>query len=158
MTDDKFYEDLPKKALGAGALFFNESDELLIVKPTYREYWSIPGGVVDKNESPRQSCLREVKEEINLDIPIGRLLCVDYISNQDGKPENLQFVFYGGVLSPDQIKNIQVPQEELSEFKFFKVDNALLLFSAKSRRRFLHCLEALKSDIVVYLENGERIA
>jgi len=34
--------------------------------------------VVDENESPRQGCIREVKEEMGLDIDIKRFLCVSY--------------------------------------------------------------------------------
>ncbi len=33
------YEQLPKKRMAAGALFLNERQEILIVKPAYREFW-----------------------------------------------------------------------------------------------------------------------
>jgi hypothetical protein len=38
--------------MAAGALFFNHRDEILILKPTYRDDWLIPGGVVELDESP----------------------------------------------------------------------------------------------------------
>ena len=55
-----YYESLPKKRMGAGCLFFNERNEVLLVKPTYKPGWEIPGGVVEDNESPKQCCQREV--------------------------------------------------------------------------------------------------
>jgi hypothetical protein len=50
---------------------------------------------------------------------IHKLLCVDYVSDKE-KGENLQFIFYGGVLSDEQIRAIQLPKDELSEYKICK--------------------------------------
>ncbi|MEO0768780.1 MAG: NUDIX hydrolase [Cyanobacteria bacterium J06649_4] len=47
--------------MGAGGLFFDSEGRLLILKPTYRNDWLIPGGVVEANESPRHACMREVR-------------------------------------------------------------------------------------------------
>lgn len=77
---ENYYKNLPKKRMGAGALFFNENNEMLVVKPTYKDHWSIPGGVVEENESPRIACIREVKEEIGLEIRELKFLCVDWTS------------------------------------------------------------------------------
>jgi len=29
-----------------------------------KDHWSIPGGAVDDNESPKQACAREIKDEV----------------------------------------------------------------------------------------------
>jgi 8-oxo-dGTP diphosphatase len=47
---------LPMKDMSVGALVFNEPEELL-VKPTYKDGWEIPGGIVEQDESPTQACL-----------------------------------------------------------------------------------------------------
>jgi ADP-ribose pyrophosphatase YjhB (NUDIX family) len=60
----KYYKNLPKKRMAAGALILNKNNEILIVKPNYRDQWLIAGGVIEENESPKDACLREVKEEI----------------------------------------------------------------------------------------------
>ena len=99
MTDASFYEGLPKKRMAAGALFLDEKGRILVVRPTYKQNWEIPGGTIEEDESPRQACIREVKEELGLDTSIGQLLCVDYTTRTDRKSESLQFVFYGGVLT-----------------------------------------------------------
>ena len=106
--ENQYYKGLPKKRMGVGALFFNEKDELLILKPTYKDYWSIPGGIIDANESPREACIREIKEETGLNISSVKFLCVDYCRNLGNeKGESLQFMFYGGILSENQISNIK---------------------------------------------------
>lgn len=154
MSENKYYKNLPKKRMGAGMLFFNNQGELLIVKPVYKDSWSIPGGVVDDNESPQQACVREVKEEINLDIQPPKFLGVDYVTATNEKSENLQFVFYGGILDSGQIKNIKLPPKELSEYKFLKISAALPLLGEKMQKRISPCLNAIESANHLYLENG----
>ncbi|MEV2220163.1 NUDIX hydrolase [Nocardia vinacea] len=43
---------LPRKRMGAGALFVDDVDRVLLVEPTYMGYWELPGGVVEADESP----------------------------------------------------------------------------------------------------------
>ena len=157
IMNNGFYKTLPKKRMGVGVLLFNESNELLIVKPSYKTHWSIPGGVVDENESPRQAGIRETKEEVGIDIENPRFLCIDYISGDDGKGENLQFMYYGGVLSPEQIREIKIDQDEISEYRFTKAEDAIKFFGEgrKLALRLPKCLNALNNDTAVYLENGE---
>ncbi|MFH0988218.1 MAG: NUDIX hydrolase, partial [Parcubacteria group bacterium] len=64
----EYLDSLPKKRMGAGVLFLNEQKELLIVNPTYKDHWAVPGGSVEENESPRQACLREIKEELGIEV------------------------------------------------------------------------------------------
>jgi 8-oxo-dGTP diphosphatase len=71
------FEMLPKKRMASAALFLNAQNDMLIVKPIYRKDWLLPGGVVEERESPRQACIREVKEELGLDVAESQLLCVD---------------------------------------------------------------------------------
>ena len=55
----EYHQSLPKKRISAGCLFFDRSRRLLIVKPTYKEGWEIPGGSVNANASPLLACVRE---------------------------------------------------------------------------------------------------
>ncbi|PIQ91619.1 MAG: hypothetical protein COV70_02730 [Parcubacteria group bacterium CG11_big_fil_rev_8_21_14_0_20_39_22] len=74
---NNYYKNLPRKYMGSGALFSDTDGKILVVKPTYKDHWEIPGGVVEQNESPLFTCLREVKEELNITISGVRLLLVD---------------------------------------------------------------------------------
>lgn len=143
--------------MGAGVLLFNRAGELLIVKPSYKNHWSIPGGVVEVDESPKAGCIREVKEETGLDLPNLEFLCVDYCGANDVKNESLQFVFSGDVLSRKQISSIRVDGKEIIDYQFVQIKN-LEKYLAKRKnlwRRLPKCLEALKKNTFVYLENGE---
>ena len=52
----------------AGAAFFDASGRILLVDPTYKPGWNLPGGAVDDGETPRAACVREVAEELGLPI------------------------------------------------------------------------------------------
>jgi ADP-ribose pyrophosphatase YjhB (NUDIX family) len=48
-------------------------DEVLLVRPVYRGGWTLPGGVVDRGESPLDAGVREVGEEVGVKVrPAGR--------------------------------------------------------------------------------------
>jgi 8-oxo-dGTP diphosphatase len=146
--------EYPKKHMGSGALFFNAAGDLLMVKPTYRDYWSIPGGVVEERESPHAGCVREVREELGLTVPIGRMLLLDYMSPAGDIRESLQFFFDGGVLDSTTIEQISVPPAELSGYRFAPLEEVMAVVNPRIARRLPHALQALREGTTAYLEDG----
>ena len=153
MTNE-YYKNLPRKRMSSGALFLNKNGEVLIVKPGYKDHWSIPGGIVEENESPKSACVREVKEEIGLDLVEPGFLCVDHVSAKDGKDESLQFIFDGGTLEDNTIKNIVLDQKEIVEYRCVRLSEAERLLSNNLKIKISRCLAAIKNNKSVYLENG----
>jgi 8-oxo-dGTP pyrophosphatase MutT (NUDIX family) len=148
--------DFPGKRVAAGVLYRDASGQLLLVKPTYRDHWSIPGGVIEEGESPQEGCRREVREELGVDLPIGRLLVVDYTAPDATIGDSLQFLFDGGVLGPGEIARIHLSPEELSAFLFAPRREAQqLLGSGKLARRFPAALRALDRRRTFYLHDGQ---
>ena len=145
--------------MGSGALFFNSKDEALIVKPNYKDHWEIPGGVVEKDESPLDTCIRECNEELGLTIKSSeaRFLSVDYVSNTDGKGDRLMFVFFGGMLSDQEISNIKLQEKELSEFRFVTADVAAQLLGDRLKKRVLETMKAVRDGRAIYLQDGVRV-
>lgn len=140
--------------MAAGALMLDEHGHILIVKPTYRPDWLIPGGVVEDDESPRAACQREVREEVGLDLPIGRLLCLEYQSSRAESTENLQFIFWGGVLSEAMVKAIVLPPGELESYRLAPLEEAVQLLAPRLARRIRPAAAALEQNRFVYMENG----
>ncbi|HEX8868409.1 MAG TPA: NUDIX hydrolase, partial [Lentzea sp.] len=68
---------------GAGALFFDDRGRVLLVEPTCKPHWEIPGGVVERGETPSEACKREILEELGLHREPGRLLVVDWAPKED---------------------------------------------------------------------------
>lgn len=157
MPQRSFYESLPQKRMGAGCLFFNKRNEVLLVKPTYKPVWEIPGGVVEQNESPKQCCQREVFEEIGLRREIGPLLVIDYNSQYESKTESLMFVFDGGVLSESEISTIQLQADELSQFAFFNHEMLPETMTRTLKTRVLIAWQQRSKSQAVYLENQKLV-
>ena len=155
LSPQEYYKRKHRKRISAGVIFFNEKKEVLVVKPNYRKGWIFPGGNVELDESPREGAIRETKEEINLDFKECELLCIDYNCENKIKGEKLQFLFSGGTLTQKNIKGIKLQKEELDEYKFIKTKDASKFLDKPNLKRFIKCIEAIKNNQVIYLENGE---
>jgi len=147
---------VPGIPVSAGALIFDRKGRLLILKPTYKSGWTIPGGVMEAGgESPWQACRREVREECGLAVGAGRLVCVDFRPPRPGKAGGIRFLFDCGVLGDDALAAIVVQPEEISRYRIARADTALRLLRAPIRRRVK---AALDGPCPVYLEGGRRVA
>src|SRR5215831_17242728 len=90
---------VPAIPASAGALIFDRKGRLLILKPTYKSGWTIPGGIMEANgETPWDACQREVQEECGLVVRSGRLACVDFRRPRPGRPGGLRLLFDCGAL------------------------------------------------------------
>ena len=151
-TDEEYAAMLPKKQIGTAVLLFNEKNELLIVKPDYKESWLVPGGVVDHDESPLSCALRETEEEVGLTFSTLQLVGIYYGPRKGIFTDSLKFIFAGGVLNDDQISRIELQEDELQEFRFLSVEKALPYLSSSLQKSIPACLEAMAKGSVAYIE------
>ena len=148
-----YQQQLPKKRMGSGALFLDGAGRILLVEPSYKPVWEIPGGIVEEDESPKRCCRREVGEELGLEAEIGRLLLVDYNTPTAAKTESLMFIFDGGVLSQAEIDRIKVDGEELLSFRFFEPDRLPQNLSPALGNRILAAYRQRAEGGDTYFEN-----
>ncbi len=141
--------------VSAGAILLDQRGRLLILKPTYKSGWTIPGGIMEANgETPWEACRREVLEETGLHVTEGRLVCVDTRPAREGRKLGLRFLFHCGQLRPEQVADIAIDPFEISDYRFAPVDQALELLRKPVRRRVRRGLRARRC---VYLENGRPV-
>ena len=146
--------EVPRIPASAGALLFDGDGRLLIVNPTYKAHWTIPGGVMEADgETPWEACRREVHEEVGLVIERGRLAAVDFLRPKPGKAGGMRFLFDCGVLPDSVLGGIRLQAEELSEYLLAEPDRALELLSGPLRRRVGAVLASDRTGCV-YLEDG----
>lgn len=155
MTED-FTATLPRKRMGAGLLLTDHADRVLLVEPTYKPYWEIPGGAVEACESPRDTTIREIGEELGLPVEPGRLLVVDWVPPDDGRTEGLMLLFDGGMLIPADTRKIRLPPEELRSWAWCDRQQARQRLSVLLARRLAAAVEARAEGNTAYLENGYR--
>lgn len=103
------------KRMGAGALIRDLAGRVLIVEPSYKPIWEVPGGAVVADESPRQACRREVAEELGLELTVGRLLCIEWQGPEPQRTESLMFIYDGGVFDKQVIR---LAADELASYAF----------------------------------------
>jgi len=155
VTDDEVPFVLPRVPASAGALIFDERGRLLVVNPTYKAHWTIPGGIMEADgETPWEACRREVREEVGLVVEHGRLVAVDFLRPRPSRPGGLRFLFDCGILPETTLRSIVLQEEELSEQRLVEPVEALRLLSGPLRRRVGAALPARERNECVYLEDG----
>jgi 8-oxo-dGTP diphosphatase len=146
---------LPCIPVSAGALIYDRGGRLLILKPTYKSGWTIPGGVMEADgESPWEACQREVREETGLEVSRGRLAAMDFRRPKDGRPGGVRFLFDCGQLSDQALAGLKLQPEEISESRLAPLPDALPLLRGPIRRRVRAA--TLGRDLV-YLEDGRPV-
>ena len=85
---------------GAHVLVEGEEGRILVVRSTYMgPGWMLPGGRVERGETPQAAAERETREETGLEVAVDRLLLVEAY-----RPKDVSFVFgarvVGGTLDP----------------------------------------------------------
>ncbi len=145
---------MPRKIIAGGALVRDADGRVLFVEPAYKPFLDIPGGIAEPDESPLHACRREVAEELGLTISIGRLLVVDWVPAHGAWADSLQFVYDGGVLTPDLITAIRLDSAELLSLRFMTLDEATPYLRASKVRRIAQALAALNAGETRYAEFG----
>jgi 8-oxo-dGTP diphosphatase len=144
---------MARPRVAAGALFFDEDDQVMLVKPTYKEGWEIPGGYVEPGETPVEACQREILEELGLDRRMERLLAVDWAPSQS-EGDKILFVFDGGLLIPQDAEQIVLPADELSTCAFHAPEALPDVLIDRLARRVAAAVQARQQGTVRYLEHG----
>ncbi|MFF5568052.1 NUDIX domain-containing protein [Streptomyces sp. NPDC012623] len=156
MSENEHEAKMARPRMAAGALFFDESDRVLLVEPSYKDYRDIPGGYVEEGESPRQACVREVQEELGIAPHIGRLLAIDWAPNQ-GEGDKVLYLFDGGRLSVEHREQITLQADELSGYAFHNPDQVPGLTIPRLARRIAAAIQARANDLTAYLEHGQSV-
>lgn len=148
---------LPRKRMASAVLFRDHGGRILLVEPTYKDYWELPGGAVETDESPYDAAVRELREELGLSITPGRLLVVDWVPPRPDRTEGVMFVYDGGVLTASRAAEIRLPAEELRGWAWSSLAEAERRLSPLLARRAAAALAAVAGGGTAYLENGTRI-
>ena len=78
---------------GAHVLATDDRGRILVVRTTYLgPEWMLPGGRVERGETPHAAAVRETREETGLQVGVDRLVLVDA-----HRPRDVSFVFLGQV-------------------------------------------------------------
>lgn len=144
-----------RKRVAADVLLRDSSGRVLLVNPTYKPGWDLPGGMSEANEPPEDTVVRELREELGLDVVVHGLLVVDWVPPHGPWDDQIAFIFDGGTVDLD---NAPRPHdEELREARFVNLDKAEELLRDRMRRRLAAAVRAQREERPVYLRDGHEV-
>lgn len=151
IAQSEYFLNLPRKRMGSGLVFVDEENRILLVEPTYKKNWEVPGGMVELGETPRDAARREAHEELGIEVVVGRLLVMDWVPPRRLPDDGLMLLY-----ATEQIDSSQIvlPPEELISWKWCDRDEVAERLTDFMARRLDAALSALANGSVAELENG----
>jgi 8-oxo-dGTP diphosphatase len=146
---------LPRKRVIAHVLIRDPAGRPLLCETQFKQDWELPGGIVEPGEPPRVGAVREVHEELGIDLRVGRLLVADWMPPYLGWDDALELIFDGGELTETDLGRLTLQPSEIKQVRFVTLAEAAPLLTELSHRRLtIAC--SLSGDQAAYLENGFR--
>ena len=121
-----------RKTIRVAAAVIKENDRIFATARGYGEYkgwWEFPGGKIEEGETPKQALVREIREELAIEISVGDLIkTVEY--DYPGFHLSMD-CFWAEVLSGQiELKEAEearwLTNEELSDVKWLPADLELI--------------------------------
>lgn len=106
-------ERLPKKRLIAQGVLRSSHGAVLLCELTYKKDWDLPGGVVDPGESPAQCVVREIDEELGIDVTVHGLLAVNWLPPYRGWDDALLCLFDLGIVDEAVLDDVTLLRREI---------------------------------------------
>jgi ADP-ribose pyrophosphatase YjhB (NUDIX family) len=100
----------------AAGVVIEKDNKILLVKRKYEPYkgdWSCPAGFMEYDESPEQCAIREIKEELNVDVELDGLFGV--YSGMDDPRTHAILIMYWAKIKGGELK----PGDDAEEIRFF---------------------------------------
>lgn len=102
----------------AAAIIFNaDRTQVLLLKREDFRVWVLPGGGIEKSETPEQAAIRETREETGYEIAVDRLVG-KYWHPQTANGGNWRYLFEGHVIGGEAIRQ----GDETLAVGFFSID------------------------------------
>ena len=141
-----------KPRMAAGVLIRDTDDNVLLVKPTYKDGWDIPGGYVEPGESPAQACSRELVEELGLRSP-RRPPARRGLGTSPDEGDKVLWIFDGGTMET-ALERLALEASEIAEARFWPTESFDSLMPERLARRLHLAVSALDSHLTLYAEHG----
>ncbi|MEU9074402.1 NUDIX domain-containing protein [Kitasatospora sp. NPDC048538] len=137
------------------ALIRDHQGRILLVDPVYKDGWDLPGGMLE-DEEPDLALRRELREELRLDVEVGRLLALDTIPARIWGRTILSLVYAAHPVGPVDADALVVQDGELREARFVTEQEAFELLAPAVARRLREAVGAECGSHTAVLRGGHR--
>ncbi len=134
-----------KFTIGAFAIILDKQDRVLLCHRRDYDLWNLPGGGMNANETPWECVVREVKEEVGLDIEIERLAGVYSKRNQT----DLVFSFVGRIVGGKITLT-----DEADQIEYFSIEDIPKNTAPKHVERIKDVLENKSKTLIMKIQEG----
>ena len=131
-----------KKEKSCGCIIIKNKKVLLIYEKQ-SEYWGFPKGHIEGKETETQTALREVKEEVGLDVEIDetKRYSLNYITNSQVDKTTVLYV------ATPKNENLKLQESEVEDAKWCTFDEALkILTFANLKEVFSKAIEDITKN------------
>lgn len=111
----KFFASLHKRAASANVIIEDKKGRLLVVKAHYKPYWSLPGGWIEEGDTPREAAIREVIEEVGIELDAKDLEFSAFVDRISDMADTYLFIFRA-INQVDTDIKINLQAEEIAEY------------------------------------------
>ncbi|MGI8829849.1 MAG: NUDIX domain-containing protein [Candidatus Limnocylindria bacterium] len=129
-----------RRTEGAHVLVIDEAGRILVVRTTYLgPGWMLPGGRIERGETPHDGAARETREETGLTVTVERLVLVDARRGRD-----VSFVFRGRLVGGD----LEPQFGEIAEVAW--VDREEIARTSRPLHELLELIEAAGDGVAYF--------
>ncbi|MCX5611047.1 NUDIX hydrolase [Streptomyces sp. NBC_00047] len=149
-----YYAAQPSPLVAATGIVMDTHGRVLVLTTSYKADLELPGGTVEGTETPEEGLARELKEELDLSLPVGRLLAVDSRPPGELGRSLVVHVHLVGPLRPEEAAAISFPDGEISEARWLPPEEACAALPARIAPRLRAALAALHTGSLAHLADG----
>lgn len=113
---------LPTKRVISQGLLRDPEGRIMLCELTYKSEWDLPGGVVEVGESPAVGLVREISEELGIDVEVCGLLTVNWLPAWRGWDDACIFLFDLGVVDPGITETMTLQPTEIRSVQWCDAD------------------------------------
>lgn len=107
-----------ERRLASAAIACVYDEHVLVIKSRYKKYWSFPGGLIDKNETPVEAALRELHEEAGISVSRDLAQFRMVVDRAGEEYHTYQFVFEARLYPETFDGSIKLDKTEIEAWEF----------------------------------------
>ena len=108
----------PSFTVGAMCVIERADGRVLLIRHLYRQRWGVPGGLLERRETPPDAARREVREEVGINVE----LVGEPVVNVDAEPRRVDIVFRARPVDDADADEVRPRSVEILEARWFAPD------------------------------------